>query len=296
MRRPPPLSQFPDFPVIGGTALAALAVTLPNLLGGVDLSRLDMDGHAMHGEPWRLITCTLPHAGALHLVFNLYWLWSMGTLVEQNLGHLRTAGLMALFAVVSMGSEWGLLGSAIGLSGVVYGLFGLLWMLSTRDPRFLGAMDPQTVRLMVGWFFLCIVLTVTNLLPVGNVAHGAGCLAGILAGIALSPKAAERSLGSLGLSALTCVTLLVAGPARRYVNFSSQGYVGPFQMGYEALKANRAAEALPYLQEAVAMAPNQAVCWHDLGVAYARLGREQEAEAAVVHAHQLAPSDPDFGL
>ena len=74
-------------------------------------------------------------------------------------------------------AEQALFYGGVGLSGVVYGLFGLLWVLSRRDSRFRDAMDRQTVQLMVAWFFLCIVLTITGAWKVANVAHGAGCVA-----------------------------------------------------------------------------------------------------------------------
>jgi membrane associated rhomboid family serine protease len=138
------------------------------------------------GELWRLVTSIFPHAGILHLAFNIYWLWVFGTLVEEIFGHLKTAALIVLFAVGSGAWEFALASGGVGLSGVGYGLFGLIWMLSRHDERFKDAIDARTVQLFVGWFFFCIVATVTNTMPVANIAHGTGAVLGILAGLAIT--------------------------------------------------------------------------------------------------------------
>src|SRR5687767_2713344 len=146
MRRPPPLAAAPRHPVTAGTMLLAAGATL---------------------AWWR-------DADALHLAFNLYWLWVLGTLVEQSFGHVRTALLLVFLAAASGAADFALAEGGVGLSGVGYGLFGMLWVLSRRDPRFAGAVDSGTVALFVTWFFLCIVGTYFGTMNVGNVAHGAG--------------------------------------------------------------------------------------------------------------------------
>ena len=125
-------------------------------------------------ELWRTPTSTLPHDGIFHLAFNLYWLWAFGTLVERVYGHIRCAGIYLLLAFGSSLAEFSLFIGGIGLSGVGYGLWGMLWVLGKRDPRFEQAVDYQTSRLFVVWFFVCLALTVTGVMPVANVAHGVG--------------------------------------------------------------------------------------------------------------------------
>lgn len=65
----------------------------------VDISPLFANAMIRRGELRRLVTSILPHAGVLHLVFNIYWLWIFGTLIEETFGHLKTAVLILLFAV-----------------------------------------------------------------------------------------------------------------------------------------------------------------------------------------------------
>lgn len=293
MRQPPPLRNFPDYPVTGGTILFALAVSVPKF-AGMDISAFILDGHAMHGQPWRFVTSTLPHGDVLHLAFNLLWTWSFGTLVEEALGGLRTAMLFVLFAVVPLAAEFAILDGGIGLSGVGYGLFGLLWILSTRNPRFLGAIDPQTVKLFIGWFFFCVVATKLGFMNVANIAHGVGALCGILAGLALSPVNRERILGATGLAALTALTFAGAGPLRPVVNVSPRGFAMPFELGVEAYEAKRFEDSARFFEEARAMSPNEAATYFDLGLALEQSGRREEAGRAFLTAVRLAPDDEKY--
>ena len=168
MLAPPSLKSIPRYPVTAGVAAMAIAVTA---MWGFDQS---IDWAVMNHrvfakwELWRTLTSTLPHVGILHLAFNLYWLWTFGTLVEKVYGHLKCAGIYLLLAFGASLAEFSLFIGGVGLSGVGYGLWGMLWVLEKRDPRFAQAVDYQTSRLFVIWFFMCIALTVTNLMPVAK--------------------------------------------------------------------------------------------------------------------------------
>jgi membrane associated rhomboid family serine protease len=128
MRPAPKLTEISHYPVVAGTALLAVGVTVA-WWAKVDISPLFETAMIRRGELWRLVTSILPHGGILHLVFNVYWLWVFGTFVEEVYGHLKTAALVLLFAVGSGAWEFAIAVGGIGLSGVGYGLFGLLWIL-----------------------------------------------------------------------------------------------------------------------------------------------------------------------
>ncbi|HXO39382.1 MAG TPA: rhomboid family intramembrane serine protease, partial [Candidatus Acidoferrum sp.] len=158
MRESPKWTEFPSYPVTVGTGLLAIGVTVA-WWTKMDVSPLMEDAMIRRGEVWRLVTSIFPHVGALHLIFNLYWLWVFGTLVEQVYGHFKTAALILLFAVGPNACEYAFSVGGVGLSGVGYGLFGLLWVLSKRDERFRDAIDHRTIQLFVIWFFFCIFAT-----------------------------------------------------------------------------------------------------------------------------------------
>src|SRR5687768_723465 len=101
MRQPPPLAMLPRYPVVGGLALLSLAVTVAAETELVDVSPLYEGPQIREGQVWRLVTSILPHADFLHLAFNLYWLWVLGSVVEEVFGHVRTLALVLFLAAGS---------------------------------------------------------------------------------------------------------------------------------------------------------------------------------------------------
>jgi membrane associated rhomboid family serine protease len=295
MYRPPSPAECPRYPITAGVAALAIVATLQSSFGkDINPVFLSNAGDCLY-EPWRLLTSTLFHLGPLHLIFNLYWLWTFGTLVEDVFGHGATLAIYALFAAGSEAAELAVFHGGVGLSGVGYGLFGMLWVLSRRDSRFRDAVDRQTVQLMVGWFFLCIVLTKTNVLPVANVAHGVGCVLGALLGWTLS---ARNRLPQLQRSAVMAAAFLlcIAGGtvARPYVNFTKDIGRDFAYRGYLALEKGDNQRAAVLYEQAVAIDPHVFGWWNNLAIAYWHLGRTAEARDAFSRAAALKPERPDL--
>jgi len=293
MRRPPELSQLGKFPVTGGSILLAVVVTLA-YWNHSDVAFLMEDGNVRRGEVWRLVTSALPHGDIFHLMFNAYWIWAFGTLVEEVFGHVKTAALFVLLALGSGAAEYALLTGGIGLSGVGYGLFGMLWVLSRRDPHFAGSVDSNTTALFVVWFFACVVLTVTRIFPVGNVAHGAGALIGALVGLAIVGRGVRRISATFATAVIVAGGLVGATVARPWVNLSKHGATGELRLGYDALMAGRNEEAAQWLADATRMEPRNASGWYDYGIAMSRIGRADAAAAAYAKAYELEPGREDY--
>ena len=292
MRDVPSWKDFPRYPVVAGTVALAVGITVAWWLKA-DVSVVFSTAEIRRGQLWRLLTSVFPHTDLLHLIFNLYWLWVFGTLIERVYGHARTFLLFILLGVGSNAFEFALASGGVGLSGIGYGLFGLLWMLSRRDDRFRDDMDQQTINIFIGWFFFCIITTIAHIMPVANVAHGAGALLGILTGMAItSPR--QRLLVSTGLAALVALGLWGATYGRPLVNLSRYGGYEEGKWGYDALLANHNQEAVRWLRDAVRMQPQAPQYWFDLGIAYHRLGNVPAAKAAYQRAHQLKPDDPTY--
>src|SRR6266568_8301158 len=74
MRPAPKWTEFPKYPVIAGTAILAIAVTIA-WWSKLNVSPFFETAMIRRGELWRLITGIFPHADILHLTFNIYWLW-----------------------------------------------------------------------------------------------------------------------------------------------------------------------------------------------------------------------------
>ncbi len=132
------------------------------------------------GQVWRLITPIFMHAGALHLTFNMFWVYSLGTLIERTVGSLRFLMIVLISALASNLLQFAMQGPYfLGMSGVVYGLFGYAWMRGRLDPTCGLWLNPDVALWMFGWFALCLTGFIGR---VANWAHGGGLVAGIVLG------------------------------------------------------------------------------------------------------------------
>ena len=162
--------------VTGAMWLAGPERVLPQLLIARPGSPFLAD--LLAGEAWRLFTPAFVHLGALHLLFNMMWLWDLGGGIER----LKGGGFLALFVAAS-GAASNLLQYAIthspyfgGMSGVVYALLGYVWMQGRFNPAFGIALHRSTVAMMLAWYALCW----TGLLgPIANWAHTGGLAMGV---------------------------------------------------------------------------------------------------------------------
>jgi len=175
----PKWTEIPKYPVVVGVGALAVVVTIA-WWAMIDITPFFENAEIRRGQLWRLVTSILPHLDILHLTFNLYWLWVLGTPVERTYGHGKTLLLFLFLAVGSNSLDFAFDRGGVGLSGVGYGLFGLLCVVSDCDERFRGAIDRRTLNLFIGWFVICIITTITHTFAVANVAHGAGAVLGAL--------------------------------------------------------------------------------------------------------------------
>lgn len=277
MRPPPSLTHAPAYPVTAGLALLAIVVTFlvmqkppagahpPDLYGlfAMDLRAFELPPR---GQPWRLLSSTLPHVGWIHLIFNVVWLWAFGTTLEARYGLLRYLGLIVVVAVASSAAEYAFFAGGVGLSGVGYGLFGFRWAMARRDPRSIDLMDERTTATFVLWFFVCIATTYTGLMAVANVAHGVGALTGMAIGFAVAsaPRWTIRARAVAGALALAVVLLsvLCATVWRPMVNHHDYAGSDAAEVARALLKRRppRLDEARRYLHRCLAYTPRQRYC------------------------------------
>jgi membrane associated rhomboid family serine protease len=159
-----------------------------------------------NGDWWRLITCAFLHASLLHIAFNMYFLWFVGSAVEQVLGR----GRFLLVYVVS-----GLAGSAgalvinprmptVGASGAIFGILGAALVLERQRNYVLGG---QALGLIV--INLILGFVISNI-SIGG--HVGGLIGGVLCTLVLSRfgrgHAAYGRLGLPGIAGVVAVGLL----------------------------------------------------------------------------------------
>ncbi|MDX6651869.1 MAG: hypothetical protein QOG09_1806 [Solirubrobacterales bacterium] len=154
----------------GGTSLSA---------GGSLINDGGINGpHVASGEWYRLVTGGFLHAGALHIAFNMFALYVLGTMLEPAIGSLRflgiyMAGLLggSLGAVLMSPNE-----TTVGASGAIFGLFAATFLIARRRGL-------EGVASQIG-FWLLINLVLTLSVPGISVGgHLGGLAAGAIAGL-----------------------------------------------------------------------------------------------------------------
>jgi len=302
MAKTPALSQFYQVPITTGTGLIAILLFLFLDESSRDLVVIDL--RAFQDEPWRLLTTTFVHGGLLrspqmgqgliHLGFNLWWIWTLCAALELQWGHLRTLLLIFGFAVFSNCAEYALTGPCVGLSGVVYGFATLLWHLGTHDRKFSGILNSQDVQMLGFWLVLCILLSLTDTMPVANIAHIAGAVAGWLVAQMIIAQNMKRFVYLFGAILLVTATVLGATVARPFINYSIRGPMDRFYLGVEAAQNEDYEKAIEYFESATRYHRVDPSTWYNLGLSYARVGNLAQAKIAVTQAVALQPEQKSF--
>jgi GlpG protein len=132
------------------------------------------------GQIWRLVTPIFLHFGILHILFNMYWLYDLGTMIERRLGAILYVLLILAIAVPSNYAQFLATGPGFGgMSGVVFGLFGYAWVRGRVEPTSGLYVRPDVAFWMLAWFALCAANVISN---VANWAHGVGLAVGAALG------------------------------------------------------------------------------------------------------------------
>jgi membrane associated rhomboid family serine protease len=156
------------------------------------------------GEWWRIITAGFLHAGVLHIAFNMYFLYFLGTILEPMIGKLRF-GL--IYAVSLVGGSFGALllspnTPVVGASGAVFGLMGAA-ILAMRA----RGIDPMQSGLGIT---LALNLGITFLIPgIAIGGHIGGLIAGGIVGYLMFDLAEKRRSAATPVLA-ACVGLGIA--------------------------------------------------------------------------------------
>ena len=124
------------------------------------------------GELWRLVTSGFLHAGLLHLMFNGFALYVLGSMLEPAIGRLRFA---IIFTVSLLAGSFGALllqprGLTVGASGAVFGLMGAAILIMRNR-----GINPMESGLGL-WLGLNLLITFT--IPGISVGGHLGGLAG----------------------------------------------------------------------------------------------------------------------
>lgn len=128
---------------------------------------------------WRLVTHSLIHFSALHLVFNCLWWWYFAGMIETRLGSNKVLQLL-LFAALFSGMAQAYISGVNfgGLSGVVYALLGYVWLLGKKAPQKGVSVPNSYFVFMLLWlvfgFFGVMGLSIANAAHVVGLVTGCG--------------------------------------------------------------------------------------------------------------------------
>lgn len=131
------------------------------------------------GEWWRIFTAGFLHGGLLHVSFNMFALWQVGSAVEDLFGTPRMAFIYVLSLI---GSGIAIYYFAyndvtIGASGAIFGIFGALAAAGMR----LGPRGRDLVRGMLG--IVLINLIIGFMVPnISMAGHVGGLIVGFIVG------------------------------------------------------------------------------------------------------------------
>lgn len=150
------------------------------------------------GEYWRLVSAIFIHIGLLHLAFNTWALYQLGTLFEWIFGSRR---LLATFFITgicaSIASVLFTNNIAAGASGAIFGILGALIVMIRRSrhwrsPKRAGGI----LQMLVFWAGINIVIGF-SWEGIDNAAHIGGLVTGALMGLIPFPEPPPRPAEAL---------------------------------------------------------------------------------------------------
>jgi membrane associated rhomboid family serine protease len=139
----------------------------------------------LNGEWWKTLTACFVHIGGLHILMNMYMLYSAGQYIERIWGPIRFLVIYLIAGVT--GSMTGVAASPIGVAGASTALFGIfaaegVWVLF--NGRYLPKQVAREWRnhLLVN----ALLLVFVSLLPgISGWGHAGGAAAGAAAAVCL---------------------------------------------------------------------------------------------------------------
>jgi len=141
------------------------------------------------GETWRLLAANLLHRDGVHLVFNLFALLNVGTVLEGVYRRGDYVLLLVVSGLCTMGLSAMTSGAVtVGASGLVFGCLGCAVVFGWRY----GDVLPLRYRIYFGVVVVGYAATMFYLglqsPSTDNWGHGGGLLAGVVMGGLLTPR------------------------------------------------------------------------------------------------------------
>lgn len=254
------------------------------------------------GEYWRLLTSMFLHVGVMHLAFNGYALFVIGTELERLMGPGRFLTIYLLSGLFGSLASYALSDSlAAGASGAIFGIIGALAAFFLVHRKLLGTWGNRRLGNIALVLVLNLIWGFSQPGRIDNLAHVGGLLAGFALGWALAPRYEldpvrvqvldRNNLGRYWPALGLAVLLLLGGTALATAAHRDSPRSHLYR-GQQAIEREAWAEAAAELEQAITQDPSladPAVYFH-LGLARNYLQQPQQAIPAYTAALDLDPA------
>jgi membrane associated rhomboid family serine protease/cytochrome c-type biogenesis protein CcmH/NrfG len=212
--------------------------------------------YTLGGQYWRLFTHMFVHIGAIHLLFNMWFLYQLGAQCEELLGSV-TYTVMYLISGVAGGVAslaWHPYTNSAGASGALFGILGaMIAAFKFGEFSLPSALVKASLRSMLLCAGINLLIGMTG--GIDNAAHIGGGIAGFVIGF-LVVKAAPDS-EDFGKRALVMVLVASAvGGGFWWETKASTGARAPRERYAQLLRQNKPKEAIAELQLAIKKDPD----------------------------------------
>ena len=148
----------------------------------------------INGQLWRLFTCVFLHGGILHLIFNMFALLYVGSLLEKVIGKNKYIFAYAICGIAASISSLMMHENvvSVGASGAIFGLFGVLLPLLISKKINFPNISVDKLLLNISLFVLYNIVAGFNKSGIDNAAHIGGLFTGVIIGILYSIAAMEK--------------------------------------------------------------------------------------------------------
>lgn len=239
------------------------------------------------GQWWRLLTCVFVHGSLLHIAFNMWSLWNIGSLAESVYGHATFTAIYLITGVAASITSvaWNPGVLSVGASGAIFGIVGAL-----LASYYLGGMPLPRSQ---GIFASLVVFSAYSLIRgfaqsgIDNGAHIGGLISGLVLGAIITKLAPDRDHRARRFATLAIVFVLLGGSTAWWLY--SRDYQRHLQRGEGFLREGRTDQAIAELEKVIQKRPDLTVAYFDLGRAYAMKGDFANSEVAYRRVIQLNP-------
>lgn len=189
--------------LMGICAFLFVTVTLLDLGGGLARWGMQPLAIALDGEWFRLVSSMFLHAGWLHIAFNMYVLYILGSPLERVLGHGRFLTLYMLSGIGgSVASYWfsAVNTLSVGASGAIFGLMAAWIVIGRRLDR-----DVTQIIFLLG-------INVALGFVIGGIdwrAHLGGAVTGAVVGLILTTGRGQEGRRQVGQQTGAALAVLI---------------------------------------------------------------------------------------